>query len=103
MGYYTNFNLRHDNDAIEAETLATELSEISGYRWEDDLALSSVKWYDWQKDMKKLSASHMGTLFTLKGEGEDSGDQWVAYVKSGKMQVVNAVITFAPFDESKLK
>jgi hypothetical protein len=41
-------------------------------------------------------------LFTLKGEGEESGDMWFKYFKNGKMQVAMARIEFDSFNEGKL-
>lgn len=103
MGYYTNFELTHDSDTIDDEVLAKELTEVSGYDWEDDLYLGEAKWYDWQKHMKSVSKMHPDTLFTLEGEGEEHGDMWIAFFKSGKMQMEKAKITFGDFDETKLK
>lgn len=61
-----------------------------------------AKWYDWQKDVAALSAQVPGVLFTLNGKGEENGDIWRAYFLDGKVQVANAQIVIADFDESKL-
>ena len=103
MGYYTSFALTHDSDTINDTDLAQELVKLSGYSWDNELTLPGVKWYGHQEDMIKLSNMHKGTLFTLKGNGEDDDDLWVCYYKSGLSQQGKAVITFTPFDESKLK
>ena len=60
------------------------------------------QWHEHEEDMRKLSAAAGCYLFTLTGEGEESGDQWRKYFKGGKMQVARAHIQFDAFDESKL-
>jgi hypothetical protein len=61
------------------------------------------KWYDINEDMKKYSNQFPDVLFTINGEGEESGDIWCTYFKNGKRQEEIAEIQTAPFDESKLK
>jgi len=71
-------------------------------------------WYDHEDDMKRFSKFFPDVLFELSGEGENSGDMlsgegensgdiWRKYFLDGKMQIVNAKITFDDFDEEKLK
>jgi len=103
MGYCTDYSLDHDNHTLDNEELAKELSEISSYSFDEDLMIYDAKWYDWAKDMRTLSKNHIGTLFTLTGEGEESGDIWKAYCRSGKIQVVKAKIVFDDFDEKEMK
>lgn len=103
MGYYTDFNLTHDNPELDNESVAQVLYEISGYRFPSDLQLNEARWYEWAKDMKRLSSRYPDTLFTLHGSGEEKGDLWVAYFRADKMQIAEAVITLAPFDPSLLK
>src|SRR5881394_2305568 len=67
-------------DRIKAPTL-------EGGKWSIQQNLEeSTKWYDHEADMKALSAEFPKVLFTLRGEGEESGDVWVKYFKNGKMQ-----------------
>lgn len=61
------------------------------------------KWYDHEDDMRRISKAHGDLLFTLRGEGETSGDLWVKYFKGGKLQAEKLEVKFPPFDESKLK
>lgn len=63
----------------------------------------SCKWYDHEEDLKRVSERFPTVLFTLSGEGEESGDIWRKYFKDGKMQKCEAKITFDEFDEAKLK
>lgn len=60
------------------------------------------KWYENEEDMRALSASFPGVLFTLRGKGQEAGDLWVKYFRSGKCQLAPARIEFDPFDEAKL-
>lgn len=101
MGYYTDFTL--SVDSAFGEDLVNTLNEVTTYTWDEDLTLYSVKWYDWQTDMRVISEKFPDRLFTLEGVGEEQGDQWKAYIKNGKMQICNAIVTFEPFDESKMK
>lgn len=63
----------------------------------------TAKWYDHEDSMKALSKAFPSVLFTLNGEGEESGDLWNKYFLNGKMQVAKGVIQFDKFDETKLK
>lgn len=100
MGYYTNYSLSADKEL--PETFGDNFESVTGYIL-DGMDLYYAKWYDHDKDMKKISTLYSDILFTLKGEGEEPGDLWIAYYKNGKVQLENAQITYSPFDESKLK
>lgn len=63
----------------------------------------SCKWYEWEADIRRLSKQFPDVLFTLSGEGEESGDIWKAYFLGGKMHKEKAVIQVPPFDKKKLK
>lgn len=97
MGYQTDYKLSFNVENYEA--VMEEIQEISGYTFESDGRLYGMKWYDHDEDMKKLSKNHPNVLFELSVEG----DIWIKYFKNGKMQEVRGVITFEPFDESKMK
>lgn len=60
------------------------------------------KWYDHQIDMVEMSKKFHGVLFTLSGEGEESGDVWKEYYKDGLVQVARAKIVIDEFDPAKL-
>lgn len=96
MGYYTVHDIDENSDEV-----VQALIDVSGYG--DGLKDESVKWYSCFDDMKRVSKMFPDTLIKVRGEGEDAGDIWEAYAKNGKIQVEKAVITTAPFDESKLK
>jgi len=111
MGYYTNFKLEFevvdstgfpDTGALE-EKISALLDKVTGYQWDGGLELADAKWYNHDEDMTKISKSLPKILFTLEGDGEEHGDQWVTYYQNGKKQHVRAVVTFPPFDPIKLQ
>ena len=108
MGYYTDFTLEieHDGKPVKGkkvDEILLRLTDISQYNFEDLEVWYNHKWYDWKIHMRALSKEYPELLFTLDGKGEEHGDLWKAYFKNGKVQTAEAIIGFAPFDESKLK
>lgn len=99
MGYYTRFELEVKEKIDYDVDYKKEISEITDYGscFDDE-----IKWYNYEKDMKKYSKQYPDTLFVLIGEGEEYGDIWKTYFKNGKMQKCNAQITYDEYDESKL-
>ena len=102
MGYYTVHNLEieglKDTD-IDFYDHAGMIEKLSGYTSLFDG--ESLKWYDHEQDMKAYSKKFPKLLFILSGEGEESGDIWKDYYKSGRHQLCKAKITFDKYDESK--
>lgn len=113
MGYYTAYFLEvseADGSALEINAerdlivLLREQNEEAEYCLADDGDCAEQgKWYDHEADLSAFSAVHSGVLFTLSGEGEESGDLWVKYFQDGKVQYEKANIRFAEFDPAKLK
>lgn len=127
MGYYTKYFLEIDNDnkvpncdhnsnALKfcpecgvrygtvplLEKLKKEILaefEDAGFAGQHD----EVKWYEHEKDMRAFSLKYPDILFTLRGEGEESGDIWRKYFKAGKVQVVRETLVFDEYDEKKLQ
>lgn len=104
MGYYTNYNLRMEPPNLELLDLI-----ISGNE-DMDIAMNrfgetqdSVKWYEWEEDMRKVSELYPDYLFHLSGEGENNDDIWEATFKAGKAHIRKAEINIPPFDEKELK
>ena len=79
MGYETRFLLTHDShreiDRIDA------LHYYINYDEETD----GIKWYDHHTDMMVHSAKYPEVTFTLLGEGDESGDVWLAKYHGGKV------------------
>lgn len=61
-----------------------------------------VTWYEHVESVKNMSREFPDIIFTLYGRGENDEDMWNKYFLNGKVQVCNAIITYEPFDESKL-
>lgn len=101
MGYYTDYTLTVTPN-MEWEPIHEELEYLTGYKWKDDLSLSSVKWYSHHKQMLEFSKKFPSHLFILNGEGEETGDIWRNYYKNGKCQQCKAQIIIDEFDEGKL-
>ncbi len=108
MGYYTKYKLEEPDVGRELGWEIVEQME----RYDTDYGKlskfiggfgESIKWYDHESEMKAFSKRFPDVVFTLHGEGEESGDLWVKYFKDGKMHRVDAVISYAPFDEGQLK
>lgn len=100
MGYDTNYSL----NVLSGDDYKTDYeNEIISSTNYIDLFEVDVKWYDWEKDMRKYSKKHPETVFELIGEGEDNDDLWKAYFKNGKMQFCKAKITYDEFNENELE
>lgn len=69
---------------------------------EDGESGEACKWYTHAEDLIKFSLNYPTWLFTLSGEGEESGDVWRLYVLDGKKQLAKAKLTFDDFDFNKL-
>jgi hypothetical protein len=69
----------------------------------DGSTAGNCKWYEHEQEVAEFSKYFPTTLFTLNGEGEETGDIWKKYFLNGKMQVAKAKILFDEFDEKKLK
>lgn len=108
MGYYTAYSLDTFKSAKDISEILGNLpdGEFEDLRYAIDEygeVAMSCKWYEHEKDMKKLSLMHPDIVFELCGKGEEQGDSWKKYFKNGKVQVCEAQITYPPFDENKLK
>jgi hypothetical protein len=107
MGYYTRYNLSVDapnyNDMEIIEQFRKENEYAAHALEEDGSCADECKWYDHEKELKAFSKKHPNLVFTLKGEGEESGDMWYKYFKGGKMQRAKAIITYEDYDPAKLE
>lgn len=114
MGYLTEYTLKcHTDNYDTLDKIADMLKDIGiiGYAlyelmYNEEMnfySCDAVTWYDHDDDMCKVSEAYPDILFELNGSGENSGDIWKTYYKGGKMQHTDAIITFDPFDPSKLE
>jgi len=85
------------SDLITAEMKYALGDELDGEGGE------ASKWHDHQLDMLALSNKFRSILFTLHGEGDETGDLWNEYYLNGKTQTAKARIVFDEFDPDKLK
>ena len=121
MGYYTSYDLSWTGESSETKPChhcagtgklliadaVQEFIDNEPFLYGNTEAIKgsledSCKWYDHEDDMKRLSRRFPKSVFTLKGEGEESGDVWVKYFKNGKMQTSKAEIKLAEFDAKQL-
>ncbi|MEN7527907.1 hypothetical protein [Cupriavidus sp. DL-D2] len=107
MGYKTDFNIRVTDvpDGFDASAILDSILETAGYSGADvgefDVRISG-KWYDWERDLRKVSAEFPQVRLHVEAEGEEGGDLWEAHFVGGKMQKCPAEIIYAPFDPEKL-
>ena len=91
MGYYTHHTLSIQPSVPAG--FSDRFEQVTGYDFET-LSDDPIKWYDSDEDMKRLSAEFPDYLFTLEGEGEESGDIWKANYYRGNACMCRAVLTF---------
>lgn len=108
MGYYTQYVLEVDAPAghpVCDEPVAYWSNDDGDFtvRTFIDDPPEPCKWYEHEEDLVALSKKHPDVLFTLHGEGEESGDLWVQYFKGGKTQLEKAHIVFGKFDPKRLR
>lgn len=116
MSYNTNFSLAISGGPENVALACGAVNLLSNVEpksqlyedpdWLTELIIegsNSAKWYEHKKDMTLISKSCPGVLFTIEGEGEDVDDHWFEYWQNGKHQECVGVMTFPPFDHSKMK
>lgn len=108
MGYQTKYTLTIGLDDKAAReriirALLVNSGEASYALNVDGTTSEPCKWYEHEKDMRAFSAARRDILFTLHGEGEESGDIWNKYFLDGLCQVEKARVMIKPFDPKELK
>jgi hypothetical protein len=93
MGYETKFLLTHNSDK------ELDLIDASYYQVEYDEETDPIKWYDHHTDMMVHSAKYPDVTFTLVGEGEESGDFWLARYLGGVVIEEKRGSTLIAFEE----
>jgi hypothetical protein len=100
MGYQTKYTLVTPDvppwQAMELiEKLRAECEEASYALCDNGSYSDRAKWYDHAEDMLEFSRKNPFVLFVLEGAGEETFDIWREYYRGGKMERVEANITFA--------
>lgn len=114
MGYYTDHTLYVKNVESHAQfdELVNALQEMEIY----DYAVTgndydaykksvtfyccdSVKWYNHDDDMKRISIQFPDMTFMIEGHGEEFGDLWRCYYKNGEQEFCRGEIFFEEPDE----
>lgn len=106
MGYNTTYRLKYEFLAHQDRFEKTMLEEMEQFDCIRDIIIDGTidcKWYGHNDDMLRLSERYPMVVFTLSGDGEESGDIWKKYYCAGKVQVARANISFEPFDKTKLR
>lgn len=92
MGYYTQFELSYFNDDEQLSDCYDEnINDYLQKENEDGWCISNMidgdehKWYDHDKDMKKMSKKFKDKVFLLEGIGEETDDHWWKYYLNGKV------------------
>ena len=104
MGYHTQHELEiieGSNDLIE--DLINECEEAGYALAPNGDCAQECKWYEHRADMVAFSEKHPEALFMLSGDGEESGDSWHEYYRSGKVQVCKAKLVYPEFNADLLK
>ena len=110
MGYYTYLSMEIDREEPTVEQVAEAMADLSNdidaAFWRTALkGETDVKWYGSVTEyMKQVSRRYPDAVLTLRGEGEDSEDQWVEYYQNGRVQVEQMPEWTPPlFDPAKLE
>jgi len=107
MGYYTSYKLsvKHISVDLSEDYIYDIIDELRVPFSDANYALDecggiyeSTKWYDHEADLKEFSGNYPELIFTLHGEGEESGDIWDKHFMHGKMQKCEAVMTIPELD-----
>ena len=98
MGYYTSFSLEVDQNQEVIQKFREENDYASNAFDENGDTEESCKWYSHEEEIINFSKKHPNILFTLSGEGEESGDIWKMYVKNGVAQRAKAQVVIADVD-----
>ena len=114
MGYDTRYTLRVDTAGNEATSVMVhqallECDDASFALTLDERAKDyyeskhPAKWYDYDRDLRRISKEFTGVVFTLNGMGDDRKDIWQAFYCDGRGYREEALITFPAFSYGKLK
>jgi len=109
MGYLTFHELSVFTDDTLTKTINNdkydEIVELLGKvtDYEDMLFEDTIKWYEHDEDMIRLSKQYPDYVFQLDGDGEESDDFWRTYYKNGKKQEVDVKRVYGEYNPDELK
>lgn len=107
MGYHSTFEFGENEDNFLSEEVLSYLKDYEDYEGCAEIlcALSgeSLKFYDCEEVMKKLSVSFKESLFYVYRKGEGSMDVEAMYFKNGKEASYCPDIVWPEFKEEDLK
>ena len=95
-------NLNPVSDTI-SNIIILKIVTISGYEREQFQYHEPIKWYDHENDLCEISSGSKDLIIKVEGFGDETGDIWIKYFHNGKLQVCNAITTFAPYDPYELR
>jgi len=100
MGYYIECSLEVSPES-ERETVENVIKQ-SPFLEAVLLEGEEKKWREHEQDLKEISKECPNALLTVEVE-DSEGEIWCMYVKNGKLYTTPGIISFEPFDESKLQ
>jgi hypothetical protein len=105
MGYYTQYEICLDGSQSDIQQFAKThgaflLNVLEAFDSDPGYYSGEGKWYNWQFDMMALSVLWPNIEFQVNGRGEDNDDVWRARVRNGKLQRVEATLTFPSWKTS---
>lgn len=108
MGYYTEYKLAIVDGQVDSEAFIDTLNNVTGYAWEDEGDCYSpgdtIKWYEFDDNMKQIAKMYPDVLFRLRGDGEESGDIWQNFYKNNKSYKWRfGEVVFPQYDPEKMK
>jgi hypothetical protein len=101
MGYSTDYTLEHDTPDDELDIKEALLkSDLMDYDIDDLMDNGvTIKWYEHEEEMLRLSYAFPNTIFILHGEGEEQGDVWKKRFINNTVETVRAEVTITDFEE----
>lgn len=123
MGYYTNYEITitSTDPKTDVEQVVTDFFQKEVFQSEDPSALTNqadisrldcdraeiefyeLKWYDYERDIRKLAKKNPDLLIVIQGTGEGDGngpdgiDLWKHVFKGKEDQRVQAKVSFPEF------
>lgn len=105
MGYDSNFQIRiyKYKSFEEAKQVVDDIEKESGHTMSekdyDSCSLNEAHWYDWEKDLKKVSKKYPDVVIEADREGEDRNDNQRARFHDGKSEILGMIYSFPDFEE----